>query len=308
MTPAAPDLTTPLPLDGGLATELERAGLDLSGGLWSARVLAERPDAVARAHLAFYLAGARVATTATYQASFPGLAACGVDRRDAEGVLRRGVAVARDAADRAVGRGVPPGLLVAASVGPYGAYLADGSEYRGRYGVSRASLREFHRPRLAVLAEAGADLLACETVPDVEEAEVLLDELAALGGPPAWLSYTVRDGRTSAGQDLHEAFALVRERPEVLAVGVNCVSPVGLAEVVRLAASASGKPVVAYPNSGEEWDAGSASWRGPAVFDAGEVRSWVAAGARLVGGCCRVGPAGVAKVAAALAGPAGHRP
>ncbi|MBQ0825394.1 homocysteine S-methyltransferase [Streptomyces tagetis] len=287
----------PLVLDGGLATRLEADGYDLDDALWSARLLAERPEAVVAAHLAFYEAGADVAVTASYQATFEGFARRGIGRERAAGLLARAVELAREAARRArAGRR----LWVAASAGPYGAMLADGSEYRGRYGLGVDALERFHRPRLEVLAAARPDVLALETVPDADEAAALLRAVRGLG-VPAWLSYSVAGGLTRAGQPLEDAFALAADVDEVVAVGVNCCAPGEVAGAVATAARVTGKPVVAYPNSGESWGAGG--WSGPSVFDAGRVRGWREAGARLIGGCCRVGPGEIAGVAGALAGP-----
>lgn len=273
-------------LDGGLATELEARGHDLSDRLWSARLLADAPREIVAVHAAYFRAGATIATTASYQASFEGFAARGLDRRETGGLLRRSVELAKAARDEAGAAG----LLVAASVGPYGAALADGSEYRGRYGLSVAALARWHRPRLETLADAGADVLACETVPDVDEAEALVDLVRSVG-MPAWLSYTIDGPRTRAGQPLTEAFAVAAGVDEIVAVGVNCCAP---GDVLPAIASASeiGKPVIVYPNSGERWD--GRGWVGPRTFATGLAAQWVSAGARIVGGCCRVGPAEIA--------------
>ena len=275
--------------DGGLATELEARGHDLSDRLWSATLLADAPQEIAAVHAAFFRAGAAIATTASYQASFEGFAARGIDRNEAAGLLRRSVELAKAARDEAGA----DGLMVAASVGPYGAALADGSEYRGRYGLSVAALRRWHRPRLEILAAAGADVLACETVPDVDEAEALVD-LVRSAGVPAWLSYTIDGTTTRAGQPLAEAFAVAAGVPEIVAVGVNCCAPDDVLAAIDLA-RAAGKPVVVYPNSGERWD--GRAWTGRRTFSARLATQWVAAGARIVGGCCRVGPADIAAIA-----------
>jgi homocysteine S-methyltransferase len=277
-------------LDGGLATELEARGHDLSDPLWSARLLADAPQDIAAVHAAYFRAGARVATTASYQASFEGFAARGFDRRETAGLLRRSVELAKAARDEAcVG-----GLLVAASIGPYGAALADGSEYRGRYGLSVAALKRWHRPRLETLADAGADVLACETVPDADEAQALV-ELVRSVGKPAWLSYTVDGDRTRAGQPLADAFAVAAGVDEIVAIGVNCCAPDDVLPAIATAAAVK-KPVIVYPNSGERWDALRRNWIGPSRFSAKLVALWVAAGARIVGGCCRVGPGDIAAI------------
>ena len=273
----------PLLLDGGLATELEAAGHDLSDELWSARLLADAPDAIIAAHRAFLDAGADVITTASYQATVPALARRG---HDGAALLRRSVELAREAVRR---YGGDRPRYVAASVGPYGAALADGSEYRGDYGLSVAELVRFHRDRMRILADAGPDALACETVPDQREAEALLEAMDGLG-VPVWLSYTVAGGRTRAGQPLAEAFTLAASGPTVLAVGVNCASPADATAAVPLAAAHGGKPVVVYPNSGESWDATARGWTGSGQADTLDAGRWIADGARLVGGCCRVRP------------------
>lgn len=280
----------PVLLDGGLATELEAQGKRLDTPMWSARLLMDDPAAIRRAHLAYFEAGARVATTASYQASYDGLGAAGLDRAAATRVMRLSVELARQA--RAELDDVDH-RWIAGSVGPYGAALADGSEYRGDYGLSASALGEWHRPRLHALIEAGADVLALETVPCLAEAEALLNELSGTG-VPCWLSLTCVGERTRAGEAAAEAFAWAGEVGEVVAVGVNCTDPQDVAGLVRAAAAASGKPVVVYPNSGERWDQTSKVWRGPSRFDAGAVAGWVADGARLIGGCCRVGPADIA--------------
>jgi homocysteine S-methyltransferase len=280
-------------LDGGLATELEARGHDLSDPLWSAKLLAEAPQEIVAVHAAYFRAGATIATTASYQASFEGFAAHGIDRDEATALLRRSIELAKTARDEAGA----DDLCVAASVGPYGAALADGSEYRGRYGLSVAALTRWHRPRLEVLAAAGADLLALETVPDIDEAEALVDLVCSLG-VPAWLSYTIDGTRTRAGQPLADAFAVAAGVDEIVAVGVNCCAPDDVLPAIGIADI--GKPVIVYPNSGERWDGQRRAWIGPSRFSAGLAMRWVAAGAHIVGGCCRVRPADIAALASSL--------
>ncbi|MFF8972889.1 homocysteine S-methyltransferase [Streptomyces sp. NPDC014995] len=287
-------------LDGGMSNQLESAGHDLSDELWSARLLAERPGAVTEAHLAYFEAGANVAITSSYQATFEGFAQRGIGREEAARLLTLSVELARDAARQARDKGVTHPLWVAASVGPYGAMLADGSEYRGRYGLTVDELERFHRPRLEVLAAAAPDALALETVPDAEEAEALLRAVRGLG-VPAWLSYSVAGDRTRAGQPLEEAFALAADVDEVIAVGVNCCAPEDVEGAVAIAARVTGKPVVVYPNSGEAWDAEARAWNGRSTFAPEQVLGWRESGARLIGGCCRVGPEAIASIARTLA-------
>ncbi|MFI6094670.1 homocysteine S-methyltransferase [Lentzea sp. NPDC051213] len=279
-------------LDGGMSTALEQAGHDLSDALWSARLLLTDPEAVRAAHLAYYRAGAEVAITASYQVTFDGFARHGVSPAETARLLRTSVALARSAASDVEGR-----RWVAASVGPYGAMLADGSEYRGRYGLSRQALVDFHRRRTEELCAAEPDVLAVETIPDTDEAEAVLEVIRG-SGMPAWLSYSIRGDRTCAGQPLAEAFAVAAGIDEVIAVGVNCCPPKDVAAAVTTARVVTGLPVVVYPNSGEVWDAGERTWTGDGVGFAPLVSDWTGRGARLVGGCCRTGPDAIAALAA----------
>ncbi|WP_413801812.1 homocysteine S-methyltransferase [Streptomyces iranensis] len=295
----------PLVLDGGLSNQLEAQGCDLSDELWSARLLADDPGQLEAAHTAYARAGARVLITGSYQATYEGFAHRGVGREEATALLRRGVELARTGAERAAAERAAAGerdaepVWVAASVGPYGAMLADGSEYRGRYGLSVAELARFHRPRIEALAAAGPDALALETVPDADEAAAMLSAVEGCG-VPVWLSYSIAGETTRAGQPLRDAFALAAGVDQVIAVGVNCCAPGDADRAVEVAADTTGKPVVVYPNSGEEWDATARSWRGRATFDPGRVKAWRDAGARLIGGCCRVGPERIAELAALM--------
>jgi homocysteine S-methyltransferase len=285
-------------LDGGMSNALEGRGHDLSDDLWTARLLRDDPAEIAAVHRVYFEAGADVATTASYQASVPALVRAGLSEDAAAGLIRGSVRFAREAADE-VGQATGRALLVAASVGPYGAALADGSEYRGRYGVSAATLRDFHQPRLELLASANPDLLAVETIPDLDEAEMLVPLLDELG-LPSWFSYSVSGGRTRAGQPLRAAYEVLADSTAIVAAGVNCSAPPDVLAAVESAVSVTGQPAVAYPNRGEEWDARSHTWAGEGSFDTALAAAWVDAGARLVGGCCRVGPADIARLASSL--------
>ncbi len=259
-------------LDGGLATELEACGHDLSDPRWSARLLEDDPEAIVAAHRAYLAAGARVLITASYQATEPGL-------------LRRSVELARAAG---------PDALVAASVGPYGAVLAGGQEYTGDYGSTTvAEVEAFHERRLRVLLEAGPDCVACETIPRADEAAALSRVLDRLAAPPAWISFTCRDGaRTAHGEPIEAAVAAATQSPCVVAVGVNCTAPEHVAELLGRTRAVTALPLVAYPNSGRVWDGAARRWNEPGAAELPDaaVREWVGAGARLVGGCCGVGP------------------
>ena len=319
-------------LDGGLATELEAAGHELNDPLWSAKVLIEDPGAIEAVHLAYLRAGADCVISATYQASFEGLAVRGVGRREAEGLMRLAVEVAARARDGFWGEAgaqasparrdcgsatdrVAGGLeeasaaddafrpLVAASVGPYGAFLADGSEYRGRYGAAPDALARFHRDRLRLLAATDADLLACETIPSFAEARVLAELVADLTDKPAWFTFTCRsEAELSDGTPMGEVADWADQAAGVHAVGVNCTPAGLLPALIRALRARTAKPVVAYPNGGGEWDASTKTWgKGDAELDWGEAaRNWIAAGASMVGGCCRVGPDAIRAMRAAL--------
>jgi homocysteine S-methyltransferase len=295
-------------LDGGLATELERRGADLHDPLWSATLLLDDPDLIRLLHEAYYAAGADVAVTASYQASIPGFTSRGITADGARRLIMRSVELAREARQRfwdsagsAVANRHWP--LVAGSVGPYGAFLADGSEYRGGYGISRRELADFHGPRLDALIAAGADVLAIETIPSPDEAVLVLELLQAWPNTTAWVSYSCADAeRVSEGARLTDAVAAVAGHPQVLAVGVNCIAPRLVNDLLDAARSVSHKPLVAYPNSGERWDAAGRCWVGEAKpFDFSvAVQGWVARGARLIGGCCRTTPETVRAVRLAL--------
>ncbi|WP_030773998.1 homocysteine S-methyltransferase [Streptomyces sp. NRRL F-2664] len=278
-------------LDGGLSNQLTAQGCDLTGGLWTARVLDERPEQVEAAHTAYAQAGAEVLITASYQIGYGAFAARGRDRDATTALLHRSVALAARAAEAA-----DHDVWVAASVGPYGAVLADGSEYRGRYGLGVRALAAFHRPRIEALLAAGPDVLAVETLPDPDEAEAVITVLAETGAP-AWLSYTVAGGSTRSGRPLPEAFALAAGAPQVVAVGVNCCDPAEVLPALEAAATVTTKPLLAYPNDGSVWDAATATWHPPAVTPPWPTAAWHRTGARLIGGCCRIGPTDIAHLA-----------
>jgi homocysteine S-methyltransferase len=284
-------------LDGALATELERRGADLRDPLWSARCLIESPDIIRAVHMDYFKAGADVATTATYQATFEGFGRRGIDRARAERLMRDAVALATAARDEfwadPSNRRSRSRPLVAASVGPYGAMLADGSEYRGRYAVSDRELAEFHRPRLEVLAGTGADLIACETLPCLREAAVLARLLEDLPSVDAWISFSCMDGKhNSQGEEIADCAAALRGHDRLSALGVNCTSPGHITELLSRMQAKADKPLLAYPNSGEAYDAVTKQWSGganrPGLSE--QVRNWYRAGARLIGGCCRSTP------------------
>ncbi len=294
-------------LDGGLATELECRGLALDDPLWSARALIDAPAIVSAVHRDYLEAGADVVTTATYQATVEGLIALGLAAGEARRVLLSGVDLAcreRDAFwERSTQNGARARPLVAASIGSYGAFLADGSEYRGDYGLDVDALAAWHRPRVRIVEEGGADLVAFETIPSLVEAAAIVRLLAEIDGPPAWIAFQARHAEALAdGSPLEAAVALAERCPRVVAVGVNCVAPALVGPLLARCASSTGKALVAYPNRGDAWDAATRLWIPGGAHPAfGELaQAWRAAGARLIGGCCRTTPADIRAIAAAL--------
>ncbi|MGH9586988.1 MAG: homocysteine S-methyltransferase [Acidobacteriaceae bacterium] len=292
------DLSRVHVLDGGLATELERRGCDISGPLWSARVLDEAPDVIQRVHLDYLRAGADCISTASYQVSALGYTELGRSRGDADRALRKSVKMAEAAREQYRRESERP-VLIAASLGPYGAALHNGAEFHGRYKISFDELVAFHAERLAGLVDTGADLVALETIPSLDEARAIL---AALGRFPllrAWLSFTCRDEENVAhGERLADCAALVETSPQVIALGINCTHPRFVSGLIGVAKVTTGKPIFVYPNSGEVWDAANRWWTGksePAEYGV-LASAWFAAGAQAVGGCCRTTPAHIRAV------------
>jgi homocysteine S-methyltransferase len=285
-----------LVLDGGLATQLEARGADLHDPLWSAKLLLENPALIRQVHLDYFWAGADCAITASYQATIPGFRRRGLTEAQAVELIKLTVQLAEEAREEfwaVAGSERRSRPLVAASIGPYGAYLANGSEYTGDYDLDEAGLADFHRQRWHILAESGADLLACETIPSLAEAKALAQLLRETPDAWAWFSFSCRDGRCiSDGTPIIECAALLEEMEQVVAMGINCTPPRYIPDLIRELFAVTQKPIVVYPNSGEQYDALAKRWHGlsiPAEFGTYS-REWRKAGAALIGGCCRTGP------------------
>ena len=289
------DRGSPVLMDGGLATQLEAQGCDINDALWSAGLLLDDPGQVEAAHRAFVEAGAEIVATVTYQASREGFGQRGISAADADKLMLQSVDLAVSAAEGHA--------IIAASLGPYGAILHDGSEYHGDYGVNDEHLRAFHAARIGLFQSSDADVLAFETIPSTQEARVLADLLEDVS-MPAWVSFSCRDGLSlSDGTSVSKAAALFADHPAVAAVGVNCTSPQYVPDVIgELRMGAPDKVILAYPNSGETWNADDGKWYGTAtpIDYAAAAVSWVEAGATLVGGCCRTGPDHIRAMAEAL--------
>jgi homocysteine S-methyltransferase len=298
------DLYPALVIDGALATELERRGCNLKDDLWSARILLEQPEIIKQVHIDYFKAGADCAITASYQATIEGFTKRGLTESQAIGLIQKSVKLAKEArdefwADESIhaNRSKP---FVAASVGPYGALLADGSEYRGNYGLTKKELMDFHRPRMKALIEAGADILACETIPCLIEARAIAELLKEFPNTMAWISFTARDEKhISEGQVFADCVRQLENQPQIAAIGINCTSPKYISPLIREAKKATEKPILVYPNSGETYDATKNDWNGDPVFHSfGEqAREWYKAGARLIGGCCRTTPEDIGVIA-----------
>jgi homocysteine S-methyltransferase len=301
----------PIVLDGGLSNALEAKGFDLNHPLWTAKLLAEDPEALLQAHYSYLEAGADCIITGSYQATLPGLQANGYSLEAAEDLLRQTTGVAQTAVERfeqAYPKQRPANKnrpLVAASIGPYGAYLADGSEYRGRYSISRDELKAFHRDRLAMLDSTAPDLLACETIPSFEEGQVLA-ELLSHAETPAWLSFSCQDeAHLNDGTPMKTCAQFLANQPQVAALGVNCTAPRYITSLIHIIRdNAPGQKIVVYPNSGAAYDPLHKTWKGLAdPHDFGAMaRQWFQEGASLVGGCCQIGPKHIQQVKAAIAG------
>jgi homocysteine S-methyltransferase len=289
-------------LDGGMASELEYGGARIDGPLWSAHVLEDAPEKIAAVHRAYIAAGARCIETASYQVSRMGYAKLGLPAERADAALLRAVKLARGTAMDNPKRRV----LVAASLGPYGAALHNGAEYTGAYECSFADLVAFHRDRIDVLAAAkgmqSPDLLAFETLPSLEEARAIGEALAGYQDLKAWFSFTCRDAKHVAhGELLRDCAADVIRLPQTVAIGINCSQPSLIPALISELRMASDKPVIVYPNSGEGWDAGRRCWTGvsdPKEFGA-QAAQWFRAGAQIIGGCCRTRPEHIRAVARA---------
>ena len=292
-------------LDGALGTELERRGFDVTGKLWSAKYLLEKPEAIQNLHEIYLRTGADIITTASYQATLYGLKEAGLSEREALEIIKLTVTLAESARDK-VWKGLSdeekahrPYPLISGDVGPYAAYLADGSEYTGAYNLSQDEYKAFHRPRIQALLEAGCDLLGIETIPNADEARALLNLLATeFPETEAYISFTAQDdAHISDGTAIEELAEMCNQSPQILALGINCSAPkvfAGLLDRIRLVTD---KPLVTYPNSGEIYDGSTQTWtaspdKSHTLLE--NILSWQQKGAKIVGGCCRTSPDDIA--------------
>jgi len=297
-------------LDGGLATELENRGHNLNNKLWSASILISHPEEIRDVHLSYLNAGADCITTASYQSTIPGLLEAGVPQQKARSLILKAVDMALEAReifwenDKEDGTRIYP--LVAASIGPYGAYLADGSEYHGNYGIQRAAQKAFHESRWEIIADSKADLFACETIPSYDEAVILLDLLKSTPDKYAWMSFSCKDEKhISDGTPIAECVDLFNGIDQVVAVGINCTAPKHISSLLsEIVNRGFIKPIVVYPNSGEIYNSSQKTWEGqPDILQFGTACiDWYKEGATLIGGCCRTGPEHIMAIRSSLTG------
>ena len=301
-------------LDGALATELEQHGCNLDDPLWSASVLLNKPEVIYDVHLQYFRAGADCAITSSYQATVEGFKRRGISEEQALKLIKKTVELAKEARDdfwqewqqkqeqEQNKQDIRPKPIVAGSIGPYGAFLADGSEYIGHYGITDQQLTDFHRPRMKALIEAGADVLAIETIPSLQEAQVLVTLLEEFPTMSAWITFSMKDElHISEGTSLVECAKAFEDHPQIAAIGMNCVPHSLVLPAVQALSSSTYKPIIVYPNSGETYNATTKTWlqagqeyRGLGHLDA---QAWYEAGANIVGGCCRTSPSHIEALA-----------
>src|ERR1700679_2862356 len=286
-----------------MATELERKGFNLAGPLWSAHVLESSPGAIAAVHREYLEAGADCLLTASYQVSAEGIQQIGFAPQEAakaaDNALRASVALAEKVRSEYQADSQRP-IWIAASLGPYGAMLHNGAEYHGNYDYSFEDLAGFHRRRITVLARTNADFFVFESIPSLEEARAILAALQPYPDLAAYLSFTCGDAiHVSHGETLRACAELLDAQPQVIGIGVNCTAPELIGSLIGELAKVTSKPVIVYPNSGEQWDAMHRCWQGDGQIQAfGELAGrWRGDSAQSIGGCCRTGTAHVRAVA-----------
>jgi len=288
------DLSFPICIDGGLSNVLEELGCNLNNKLWVANLLTTNPEAIIKTHLAYLDAGAQIISTTSYQATIPGFMKLGYSKEDSERLILRSVELAETAIKKYLKTHSPNKKpIIAGSIGPYGAYLADGSEYRGNYNISDSELIDFHKRRIELLDNSECDLLAFETIPSIEEAKVI-SQLTKNCTSPSWVSFSCKDGNhINDGTPIVEAAKIFIEHPNIFAIGVNCTKPQHISNLImNLKSVLADKNIIIYPNSGEVYNAETKTWSGisnPTIFQQ-QAEVWIDLGANIIGGCCQIGP------------------
>lgn len=291
-------------IDGAFGTELERKGYDINDSLWSAKFLMEKPEAIGEVHKDYLEAGSDCVTTASYQATYEGFMKRGMSEAEAKVLIQSSVKIAQKVRDafwsETKNRAKRQKPLVAASVGPYGAYLADGSEFTGNYGLSLEDLKAFHAKRLATLIETKPDLLACETIPCLMEAQALCELLEAYPEVYTWVSFSAKDGQhINSGETIKACATYLETQPNVVAIGINCTAPQHIESLISEIKAVSTKPIIVYPNGGSTYNALTKTWDGLSKSSSyGKMAyTWYEKGARIIGGCCQTTPEDIAQIA-----------
>lgn len=289
-------------IDGALASELQRRGCDLNDSLWSAKVLIEQPDLIRQVHYDYFKAGADCATTASYQASPLGFAKKGISLDESIKLIKKSVELAQQAKEQyltQIGKNKP--LFIAGSVGPYGAYLADGSEYTGNYQLSEKEFIEFHQIRIQALIDAKADILACETLPNFAEIKAIVKVLKQYPTMTAWFSFTLKDANhLSDGTPLKEVIDYLNNVDQVVSVGINCIALEEVTAALTVLQTLTRKPLIVYPNSGEQYDPTTKQWHKNHQHNCtfkNQLPTWLKLGAKLIGGCCQTTPKDIEEIA-----------
>ena len=293
-----------LVVDGASGSELENKGYDINDALWSAQLLMNHPEAILALHHEYLDAGADCITTVSYQATYEAFMKRGLSETESTVLLQLSVELARQARDEFWG--IPENRvarvkpIVAASIGPYGAYLADGSEYRGNYGLDEAALMQFHKKRLMTIIESKPDVIACETVPCLVEAKALVNTLREYPEVSAWISFSAKDGmHTNNGETIRSCAAYLNQQAQVAAIGINCTSPQYVDSLIHEIKAVTNKPIIVYPNGGGSYDASSKTWSNAAKLGSYSemARHWYESGASVIGGCCQTTPLDITGIA-----------
>lgn len=290
-----------LVIDGAMGTELETRGCNLNDKLWSAKVLVENPHLIYEVHLDYFRVGADFVITSSYQASVAGFVRRGLSEQQAIDLIAKSVELAKQArADYQREIDQPKQLLIAGSVGPYATLLADGSEYRGDYQLPHEDFAAFHRPRITALIKAGIDFLCIETIPSFSEVKSQLLLLAEFPDQTAYFSFSLRDAEHLCdGTPLKNVVELVNAQSQVVAIGINCIALNKVSGALKMLKSLTDRPLLVYPNSGEQYDPVSKTWLSrtdkQTLID--YVDEWISIGAKMIGGCCRTGPQDIAQIA-----------
>ncbi len=303
-----PAMTTkikyPLILDGGLSNVLESFGCDLNQELWSAKMLIDQPELIKRAHLAYLEAGAQCITSSSYQATLSGFERIGLNRSDATKMMIKSIELADEARSVFIKKNnQSESIFLAASIGPYGAFLADGSEYRGDYRISDNELRQFHAEKIRILESTNVDFLAFETIPSLQEIQIL-SELISQSKKQCWISFSCRDSEfLNDGSKIIDALKICSSTNNLFALGVNCTAPKYISSIIKkIRPLVQDKKIIIYPNSGEIYLPESKSWKGisdPDIFQK-MASEWLDLGVDIIGGCCRIGPDHITKLSQSL--------